>query len=478
LSATFAGFNLCQTTPWIREWVERNIPLSEMEQYYVPNDPPAIFPGLTVFHNQENNIPLRLNVLRWPSGASRWATYHFLVTDSQLDGTEFEGIRAAVYGSEEDEDPHVNEPGQLILHGAGDVVKVDSMWLLPPRPISATPASWGRANKLWLCTLVDERYWWNQDHCGEMAEEDVGSWDDMLDYLREMMGITDTASWDCPAVNAEWLEPHIDLQVVNSLPLGMMLDAVAWNVGRKVSFDMTRTTLAHPPLIHIREHDWHNTRLQDNLTNASWKRLAGGEFAFTTRDLSAALPTVVRVTFSDGDDPRRDDEIAVNTITGYEEESGNGAVVFHDHLEWGDVDDSERELLVRRIAEAWLGFQSKATPDVTYAGHVKWLPEALSDAIEWHELNDEKSSLVPAPEDGKVRVRSAPGHMARTRVVRPALNQVAEDLWHGAEGGGSGSSSSGGGSGSQSNTIDCGNGVTHSFTITRTSGGYVVSVGS
>lgn len=437
MSATYAGIPLCQTTPEVRAWVERHAKLSEFREFNWHASPPTILHGLTYFQHTEAYVPLRLNTLRWPSGASRWGTYHFLATDEQL-----EEIRAEVYG--EEPDPVTTSPKKLILHGSGETITADDMFLLPPRPLSDIPSWITTANKLWLCTLVDWRYYWNQDHCGELAAEDVGTWDKLLEFLRTRTGF-DTDSWDCPSVDAAWLHPHFELQEANGIPLGIFIDAVAWNVGRRVSLDMERLSLAKPQIVHIRDDVWHSTRLQTNLTTANWYRMAGGIFDFDGRDLTACLPEKIRVTFSNEEDARTHEEITVNTLPEYTDENGVGTVVFHDRLEMDDATDAQRTALVEKIAYAWIGFQTKAEHDVSYAHHVKWLPEALSDFIEWHETIDEGSSLVPDPKDGKVRQRKLNMNVARTRAVRFPFNLVADDLWHGGSGAGSGSGVDSGG---------------------------------
>jgi hypothetical protein len=459
MSAVFADIPLCLSTPEVRAWVERHVPLHEALAFQHPPSPPTIFHGLTYFPRQEQNVPLRLNVLRWPSGASRWATYHFLATDEQL-----VDIRAEVYGDPEADpaDDKRNASRKLILHGGGETITCNDMWLLPPRPLSTSPSFLNDVNNLWLCTLVDQRYFWNQKHCGDLSES--GTWDELLQHLRDQVGLStgmDTSAWDCPAVDSVWLLPHVDLLAAHSLPLGMMIDAVAWNVGRRVSVDLEKTSESYPPIIHVRDYSWHDTRAQANLTTADWYRMAGGTYQFPDRDLSAALPEKIRVTWADGIAARDHQEVAVNhaDLESYEDENGVGTVVFHDRLDVNDASDSEREALLKAIAKAYLGFTAKASFDVTYAGHVKWLPEALSDAIEWHELHDEGYCLVPDPDDGKVRQRREHGNLARTRVVRPPFNLLAEDLWHGNGGAGSGSGAV------PDFTVTCPDGTQHAITI-------------
>lgn len=433
MSAVYAGVELCQTTSHVREWIERYIPFPEHRGQIFSNDPPSIFSGLTFRHNTDNNIPFRLNVLRWPQGASRWATYHFIATDQQL-----VTLKAQCYvggGGSSSSGPGsspMSVQKDLVLHGCGSEITCE-MWMLPPRPVSATNPFWSRANRMWVVTLVDARYWINQDHCGELAMEDVSTWTKMLDFLRVRAGYKKT-EWDCPDVHADWLQPHVELQNANSIPLGIMIDAVAWNVGRKVSFDMARFSTGYHPRVHIREWDWHDTRVKENLANPAFNRMAGGEYYFRPageNDLSAILPDKIRVTFSDGTAPRKHEEVNVSDISTYTSEAGIGTITFFDRLEWADSSADDRALLLDRIAQAYLGFQSKATVDISYTGHVCWLPEGMCDAIEWHETHDEKCDLVPDPGDGKVRKREHTHHMARTRVYRPPLNQLVQDLWHG-----------------------------------------------
>jgi hypothetical protein len=439
MSAVFAGVSLCQSTPEVRAWVERHVPLREARPAQWHASPPTIFHGLTYFPHDEANVPLRLNVLRWPSGASRWATYHFLATDEQL-----VEIKAEVYGDPDADPPedHRTAARTLTLHGGGDTITAEQMWMLPPRPLSETP-SWLTQNRLWLCTLVDQRYYWQLDHCGDLSE--CGTWDELLEQLRDRAGfgtLDYQNAWDCPAVDAVWLQPHVDLLAAHSLPLGMMIDAVAWNVGRRVSIDMEQTSEAYPPIVRVRPYTWHDTRATANLATTSWYRMAGGDYAFATpnRDLSAALPEKVRVTFADGvDRDYTEFDTTYFKLIDYTNEHGKGTVVFHDRLDVGDATDGERNDLTIAIAKAYLGFTAKAAFDVTFTGHAKWLPEALSDAIEWHELHGEGECLVPDPADGKVRKRLVLGDMARTRIVRPPFNLLADDLWHGNGGAGSGS---------------------------------------
>lgn len=466
MSAIFAGVQLCQSTPEVRQWIERNIPLSEFHEFNWHSGPPAIFAGLTYWPHCETNVTPRLNVLRWPSGASRWGTYHFLATDEQL-----ADIRKETFGDPEEAESIRTVPGKLILHGSGEPITVSEMWLLAPRPISATSLGLTGRNRMWLCTLVDIRYWWNQMHCGNISDEDAGTWDNFFTVLRQRTGFA-TNAWDCPAVDAKWLFPHINLQDMNSLPLGLVIDAAAWNVGRKVSLDMEKSSEAYPAVLRIKDHTWHNTRLQSNLTNTAWYRLAGDEMELAARDLSSIIPEKVRMTFADGDEARDDLDVTVNTIVGYEDQSGVGTVVFHNRMDVSESSDAQRTALLLAVATAWLGFQAKATPDVVYSGHVKWLPEAMTDFIEWHELHDYDDTLAPDPMDGKVRLRKAWNGVARTRAVRPPVNLVVDDLWHGGSGGGSGS-----GGTTDANTIDCGDGSTpRTFTIQRINGRYVVEV--
>ncbi|HQR07042.1 MAG TPA: hypothetical protein PLN21_09480 [Gemmatales bacterium] len=457
MSAKYAGVPICQSTPEVREWIEKHVSLKEFRQFDRPGVP-SIFSGLTTFGQHEDNVPIRLNVLRWPTGASRWATYHFIATDEQL-----VDIRKECYGDPEADPAEAisSYPQDLILHGCGDEMKFEAMYLLPPRALSATSVGAPGRNRLWLCTLVDRRYWWNLDHCGDWSTQDASSWGAVFEILRNRIGLN-VNSWDCPAVHADWLQPHIDLQNICSLPLGKVLDAVAWNVGRRVSFDIKRQTLAYAPVVRIREYDWHNTRLQANLTNTNFFRLAGGESELAARDLSAILPEKIRMTFSDYDDPRQYEELTVNTLADYTSQNGQGTVVFHNRLEWDESTHDERLLLLDRVAKAWLGFQSKATHDVVYNAHVDWLPEGLSDAIEWHESLDDHKQLVPDVNDGKLRQRCTTFGMAKTRAVRSAWNLVAEDLWHGSNASASGSRSSG-----QTYTITCADGSSQTVTVRR-----------
>lgn len=457
MSAEYAGVRLCQSTPEVRDWIEKHISLREFRQFDRPGVP-AIFSGLTSFGQHEDNVPIRLNVMRWPTGASRWATYHFIATDEQL-----LDIKAACFGDANEDPPeaYTNLAQPLILHGAGEQITFYGMYLLPPRPLSATTLGAPGRNRLWLCTLVDKRYWWNLDTCGEMAVEDVDTWDKYFGVLRTKLGLT-TDEWDCATVHADWLKPHISLQEVNSIPLGMLLDAVAWNVGRRVSCDYEQVSMGYRPVVRIREYDWSETRQNTNLTNTNFYRLAGGTFE-DDRALSPLLPESITLTFEDNGQARKHVTVDVVDYTGYEDYQGIGTIAFHDRAEWEELTIGEREALIDRIVQAYLGFQSVATTDVTYNAIVKWLPEGLND-IEWHELLDDHKELVPDTTDAKLRQRCTTFGMARTRVTRGPLNLVPCDLWHA------------GTPITEENKIICPDLTEHPFTITRTSTGWTVTV--
>lgn len=136
--------------------------------------------GLPTF-NWPPEPPPRLNTLRWPSGATRWATCFAVCSDVEL-----ELIRQKVCPDGESK----TKPAQLIAADAafgmdptgttsigGDALIQDDaytldgtetgrvalsteMWLLTPKRVTGTEYRADATDRLWILPLVDVRYYW------------------------------------------------------------------------------------------------------------------------------------------------------------------------------------------------------------------------------------------------------------------------------------------------------------------------------
>lgn len=152
MSITYGGISLSHPTAdalarWDR-WRDRYAP--------VPLRPAGFdAPGLDhlprpPFLNHDVREP-RLNVLTWPTGASRWGEFRALCSKAQLTA-----IRAKVAAAS----------GAALTLSIGTTLDggrmvSPAMYLLPPRAVfdGATDAA-----SLYEITLVDERwFWWQQD---------------------------------------------------------------------------------------------------------------------------------------------------------------------------------------------------------------------------------------------------------------------------------------------------------------------------
>lgn len=145
--------------------------------------------GLPTFNWPPEPAP-RINTLRWPSGATRWATFFAICTDDELDK-----IRQVVF----DDAKKKMKPAQLVVADAAFGTQVDGvqtdgktpddnawtidsqgrsalsaeMWMLTPKRISAATYDTKTPDRIWVVPLVDVRYFWQFVSTDEAFFSDV-----------------------------------------------------------------------------------------------------------------------------------------------------------------------------------------------------------------------------------------------------------------------------------------------------------------
>ncbi len=154
-------------------------------------------------------MPVRINSLFWPYGASRFARAHFLATASQMSSIRAVVAKAGVLGA------------APLTFGDGKQTISTLMWMLPAIPISKAAPGLG----LHLLTLVDDRYWW----WGQALDLTATTWADMYAQIGTNLGITITAD----PIASGYGTPPIDYNT-GAKPLPMVFDAVAFSCGQRV----------------------------------------------------------------------------------------------------------------------------------------------------------------------------------------------------------------------------------------------------
>jgi hypothetical protein len=286
----------------------------------------------------------KLGVLRWPVGASRWATFSALVTAAQWDEI------AAGTG-----------PRVLTLDdGTGSVSP--EMYALPARPVCR---SGDGAADLFLLTLVDERYWWWSAGAGEIAA--APTWADLFAGLFGLVGVTPTVE----TVPAAYLTPTGRWDVGRK-PVPAVLDAAALSVGARVVRTLTGDVKVVRPA----------TALANQA--ALWELY--GDRAQTggaVDGLGRGVPAAVEVVFFG--DPADSETVTLSSLAlaEYGDETGEAGKT---GVVWPDVPATatapERTAAADRAAEDWYRWQA-GKYEGTLGGVADWQPTGLEDVLEW-----------------------------------------------------------------------------------------------
>lgn len=170
----------------------------------------------------------RLNVLYWPSGASRWGIFHGLV-----DGTSLTAIQSATGGT-------ISTPvaANLVLSDPDSVPITASMYMVAARPVFTL----GSRQQYWI-TLVDKRYYaWLKQLTYTFSPGD--SWATLIGNLSTAAGLpsptVSTVAADYGAPDEDrWLDALGD-PVQRPLPL--LLDAACQQVGLRYALALDGAT--------------------------------------------------------------------------------------------------------------------------------------------------------------------------------------------------------------------------------------------
>lgn len=439
---TYAGVRLLHNDPGLLAWAAEHIPPWEFRHFQQRAWPG---PGLEFTDHVPDwpgsTFQTRLGVLFWPTGASRWATFHALCDQGQLDL-----IRQACFSN------GTLAPRTLVLDDEGGGQIQTQMYLLPARPLQQTEGD--RPAGLWLLTLVDERYFWHFRAANLSVSQGFTTWGDLYEEIALQLGI----GLDVDPIG-DYLFPHERLGTAYE-DLPALLDAVALSTGLRIVRQLDGTVRAWSAGRSKTSQDQQYDLLQDKLAGGRLEvGVGGGTPGFVgtgdSGDSAALLPREVVVVFPRADCvanelvPVEGEFHAVSVTLNDLAASGtagvqgfDGAKVFHSPA-WATPQSlTLLRALAEQIARDYYLYQLGRL-DLSLAGFRGWTLTGYDDALH----------LVHGPGDTGD---------CRTRVTRAPFNETAEEMHQGndpevscpAEGSGSGSGSGSGAGGGEAEECD------------------------
>lgn len=293
-----------QTSASLLEELNRKIDFAYLNDFV----PPLTYPGrnLGAIAHPQNVAPSPSPIIKagefyYPTGAARWSVFRMFATS-----TLTKNMVSAAYTGGSTAQPLVMSNLPLLPDNPDEVNYsiTTPMYMLPPRCLGETGNG---LDGLYLITLVDERWFWQWkavslwEYLGQNT-----TWNTLIQAVASALGVTITNS----TIEDAYFQPEQDSQLwTNYENGGVLLDALAWNVGRVVvrnldgTFQLQTNTEAE------------NSAAENRGSAASCIRLAGGDMfnSLTTLpvgDLSTArnavVPQNVTMTFPQyviGNDP-------------------------------------------------------------------------------------------------------------------------------------------------------------------------------
>ncbi len=425
----------------LRDEIERIQPTHQLRDF----GPPFLFLGrnLSALAQETGTNPtptpdVRVGEWFYPTGAVRWSVFRGLATSAQV-----KAMLAATRG---------NLPKTFVMKAApiapddlaaANYVVSTSMYMLPPRPVAEHGTG---LDGLYVVTLVDGRYYF-QGTPASLRVKQGTTWTSLLTQLADALGITLTYS----AIASVYGQPEPDSQLwTNAENAAVLLDAVAYNVGRVVVRKLDGTFALYTPA------EAAAIAYANRGSASAVVRTAGGDlFTSGTRlpvgnltlARNAVLPATIRVTYPKyvaGDDPvphyantryanqrasvwyedSYGDALAINVpiasggaiVSGM---SGVGDLTIRDtakalygaetDLAGNPLNNSGLVALTTQIAQDYFANQTLVAFDETYPGTFAWAPDGIHDIV-W----------TYAESLGQ----------GTTRVTRTEWNQAVRDLQH------------------------------------------------
>lgn len=219
MSLSFAGTSLNVWSDVAETWANQTLELSDWFPANLNDDTYRQLSYLPLPPFEPDEGPAEVGKLHWPRYASRWSTAFYPVDKTRLDA-----IRSAVGPT--------NTP-QLLFIGNGtsgtELVQA-TMYMLPPRPISAVQTT-EYGGDLWVLPLVDQRYWWWYKLFSTDSFVQSLTWDAFLNNIAQCLGVT---FYGDTTIEASYGFPTNRWANIKNAPACLILDAVMETLQRRV----------------------------------------------------------------------------------------------------------------------------------------------------------------------------------------------------------------------------------------------------
>lgn len=324
----------------IEEWTYAGYTNSGLEHLPIPAPPKRESP--------------RIGVLHWPTGASRWATFHTLCHVSDL-----AAIKAAI-GS--------TPTAKLLVLDDGHVDISTLMYLVNVVPVAQRE----NGRDLYLLTLVDERYWW-WHRGGEAVPESGSSWADLLDQLFDLLGATVAID----SVHADYEVPDTVRWSVGQSPIPLLIDAVCNTIGLRFVRQLDGTNACQ---------SYATAAAADTAYWALYRQhvLTGGRLLAS--DVARGLPASVAVVFPSSSVTLTLAGLSLTPYAGVNANAGQTGRVVGDTAE-------DQPTYAARAAEDYYSWALSLT-ECTFRGLVARPITGLDGAMEWAHLPAESGIVT------------------------------------------------------------------------------------
>jgi hypothetical protein len=263
----YAGVQLPSPTLAQIAWVQAHVPFDWSAEFLSRGQPSTRLTTVKIQGYQDTvrtqfapphywpRGPVRAGVLCWPTwGASRFATAHYLCNETAL---------AAIHGAGGGMDflPLLLDDGTSSIQ--------TNMWLLPARPLSLAAREDEVAEKLYLLTLVDNRFFWWFRPGVFTGDPLAASVSQLYDAIALALGIEIAYPMD----TSRFVRLDPSLSVWDYQPLPLILDQVAATVMHRIVCGLDGSVTA----VNV---DGAQALYTPNL-DLTTPRIAGGQFALT-----------------------------------------------------------------------------------------------------------------------------------------------------------------------------------------------------
>lgn len=205
--------------------LDRMIPFRYLQEFGLQSEYPGRNIGALAREERTISQPLsnnlRIGDWYYPPTASRWSVFRGLATSTQVAQMlqQTGGSNAATFVMQAN--PYAPN------HPDGDSASytlTSNMYMLPPRPLGEHG---GTFDGLYLITLVDERYYW-QNTPASIHPNQYSTWEGLISQIANLLAVV--VSHD--PIPVVYGQPEIDSQLwTNAENTPALLDAIAFNVG-------------------------------------------------------------------------------------------------------------------------------------------------------------------------------------------------------------------------------------------------------